>query len=220
MEQFMVANWGDHVGHLHWGWDSWWKAGGWRIADPPNSPQHLIWKDAVLALPRLPDTVFAVVRHPVTRMLSEHVWQRNKRRGTRLGKLVARLPFPIWLRLMLALLRIHPHAFDNHLRPQVDFVPVGARVFRLEDGLGPVLDWLATETGLNQPVSVPHAIPGGSRARVRPVDAARIAGAHGDDFARFGYDIVRVELPGRDLGDWIAEFFALVLAFLDRRGAL
>ena len=133
IEQFMVAQWGEAVGHLHWGWDLWWKGGGWRVADPPNSPQHLIWEDALKVLPRAPDRVFALVRDPVARITSEYRWQRQGRRGTRLGKALACLPFPFWLRCMLALARQNPHAFDNHLRCQTDFIPEGAKVFRLEE---------------------------------------------------------------------------------------
>ena len=93
VEKFMVSHWGEAVGHLHWGWDLWWKTGGWRVADPPNSPQHLIWRDAEAALAAPPDLVFAVVRDPVARMQSEHRWQRRLRRGSRLGRALALLPF-------------------------------------------------------------------------------------------------------------------------------
>ena len=220
VEQFMVAHWGEAVGHLHWGWDVWWKAGGWRVADPPNSPQHLIWDDALRKLPRPPDTVFAVVRDPVARMASEHRWQRRGRRGSRLGKLVAQLPFGLWARLMLGIAQRHPNGFDNHLRPQADFIPGNAWVFRLEDGLDPVLEWLAKETGLNQDIRVPHAIPSGTRAPVHPSDAARIARAHAADYARFGYPRPNQPPPKRDLWDGLVAVVAPVLAHLDRRGAL
>lgn len=220
VEHFMVAHWGDAVGHLHWGWDVWWKAGGWRVADPPNSPQHLIWADAVQKLPRAPDTVFAVVRDPVARMASEYRWQRGKRRGSRLGKLLAHLPFTVWIRLMLALARHYPSGFDNHLRPQADFIPETAHVFRLEDGLDPVLHWLAQETGLHRDISVPHALPSGKRARIRPVDMARIAAAHTADYDRFGYDRPPLSAPLPDLWDWCVKGLVRGLAFLDRRGAL
>ena len=101
VEKFMVSHWGEAVGHLHWGWDLWWKTGGWRVADPPNSPQHLIWRDAEAALAAPPDLVFAVVRDPVARMQSEHRWQRRLRRGSRLGRALALLPFGLWLRLCI-----------------------------------------------------------------------------------------------------------------------
>jgi hypothetical protein len=220
VEQFMVAEWGDAVGHLHWGWDLWWKAGGWREAGPPNSPQHLVWEDALRLLPKPPDRVFAVVRDPVARMQSEHRWQRRGRRGTRLGKLLAYLPFPVWLRLMLAMAERHPHALDNHLRPQADFVPEDARVFRLEDGLDRATRWLAGETGLACAPPAPHAIATGRKRPVRAADAARIARAHSADYRRFGYACPTGSPPARDLADRLAAALAPLLAFLDRRAAL
>lgn len=220
IEQFMVARWGNAVGHLHWGWDRWWLGGGWRVADPPNSPQHLIWEDALRHLPRPPDTVFAVIRDPVDRMASEYRWQRRGRRGRRLGRALAHLPFPLWLRLMLALAHCHPHAFDNHLRPQSDFIPEGTHLFRLEDGLEPVLTWLAAETKLEAPPEIPHALPGGARTPTGPGDAARIAAAHQVDYARFGYPQPDGPLPEPDMADWLAARLAPALAWLDRRGRL
>ena len=109
-------------------------------------------------LPRSPDIVFAVVRDPVARMASEYRWQRRGRRGRRLGKLLACLPFGIWLRLMLAMAARHPHAMDNHLRPQSDFIPEGATVFRFEAGLQPVADWLSGETGHPEGLEMPHSL--------------------------------------------------------------
>jgi len=220
IEQAMVARWGDAVGHLHWGWDLWWRVGGWRAADPPNSPQHLVWEDALDALPRPPDAVFAVVRDPVTRMASEHRWQRRGRRGTKAGKLLARLPFSLWFRLMLAVARVNPHAFDNHFRAQAEFVPGTAQVFRLEDGLQPVAEWLAETTGqAGVAEAIPHALATGPDTSVAAADAALIGAAFAADYARFGY-----ARPGgraaRPALDCLARLFAPLVAWLDRRGRL
>ena len=219
IEQFMVAHWGPAVGHLHWGWDLWWKGGGWRRADPPNSPQHLVWEDALRLLPGTPDRVFALVRDPASRLASEYRWQRRGRRGTRLGRALAYLPFPVWLRLMLALAARYPYAMDNHLRPQADFVPEDARVFRLEEGIEPAIHWLLNETGRSPDASVPHAIPTGTGPCLRAADSARIALAFAEDYARFGYP----KPPARfrtGPGDLLAMCLAPLLAFADRRGAL
>lgn len=199
VERFMVARFGSAVGHLHWGWDLWWKGGGWRQPGPPCSPQHLTWADAAARLPRAPDAVFAVVRDPVARMISEYRYQRNARRGTWLGRALARLPFSTWLRLMLGLAMDNPYAFDNHLRAQSDFVPEGARVFRLEEGLDPVGTWLAEVTGAPPPVAFPHELDGGKRPQIRLYleDIALIAAAFAGDYARFGYGLPDVSaLPG------------------------
>lgn len=221
VEQAMVARWGDAVGHLHWGWDRWWAGGGWRVADPPNSPQHLVWADAVAVLPRAPDAVFALVRDPAARMASEYRWQRAHRRGSRAGRALARLPFSLWLRLMLAMARRNPFAFDNHFRPQAEFVPVSAVVFRLEDGLSEVFAWLAETTGTKDVVAPPHALnTGGAAPALQGTDLARIATAFAEDYARFGYPRPVGDPPRRDRLDILARTLAPVLVWLDRRGLL
>jgi len=220
VEQEMVARWGDAVGHLHWGWDLWWRRGGWRVADPPNSPQHLIWSDAEAVLPRAPDAVFALVRDPVARIASEYRWQRQGRRGTILGKVLAYLPFSIWLRVMLAAVERHPYAFDNHLRPQGDFIPEDAVVFRLEDGLEKALYWLAETAGATLSAApTPRAIATRAGTRVGPVDRALIARAYAGDYVRFGYSAP----DGICVSDWsdkLARRLVPLVTLLDRKGAL
>jgi hypothetical protein len=220
IEQAMVARFGQAVGHVHWGWDLWWRRGGWRVADPPNSPQHLIWQDALAALPRAPDTVFAMVREPSARMASEHRWQRRGRRGTRAGKVLAFLPFSLWLRLMLAVARRNPYAFDNHFRPQSAFVPEGAVIFQLEDGMGPVCDWLDRITGADKGPPIPHAIPSGVASGLHPSDAALIARAFAEDYQRFGYPPPPPETRRPDPLAWLAACLAGPVARLDRWGRL
>lgn len=220
VEQAMVARWGDAVGHLHWGWDIWWRQGGWRVADPPNSPQHLVWEDARLVLPRAPDAVFAVVRDPVARMASEHRWQRRGRRATRLGRAVAWLPFPLWLRVMLSAARRHAHVFDNHFQPQSLFVPETAVVFRLEQGLAPVLQWLGATTGAEGALeNIPHAIPSGAGPEVAPEEAALIGQVFAADYARFGYG-PPASARRRPVLDGLARTLARGVVWLDRRGCL
>lgn len=221
IETAMVAEWGHRVGHIHWGWDRWWARGGWRVADPPNSPQHLVWVDAAAELETPPDAVFALVRDPVARMVSEHRWQRTGRRGTRAGRWLAHLPFPLWLRLMLAVARRNPFAFDNHFRPQTEFVPEGAAVFRLEDGLQRALDWLAETVGSGPAPASPHALKSPpAPVALGPAEAARIAAAFDPDYARFGYSRPTAPAPRADALDRLAALLAPLVTALDRRGAL
>ena len=215
----MVARWGDRVGHLHWGWDLWWRRGGWRAACPPCSPQHLIWEDALNALPRTPDLVFALVRNPVERLVSEYRYQRHQRRGTRLGRILACLPFSLWLRVMLMVAVRNPYAFDNHLRPQSDFVPHEAQVFALEAGLEPVLDWLGIDTGGQQ--DTPHRLKSRqAKLSVADVDRALIEERFAADYARFGYAVSGAAKPARPGIDRLAAAFAPTVAWLERRGRL
>ncbi len=221
VEKAMVAHWGDKVGHLHWGWDRWWKNGGWRLADPPNSPQHLIWDDAQAALPRTPDAVFALVRDPIARMQSEYRYQRYHRRGTRAGRALAYLPFSLWLRLMLEMARQNPHCFDNHFRPQSDFVPEVAQVFRLEDGLEAPLVWLGVMGRAGSLTKPPHHLKSGKvPVEVSPSDAALIGAVFAADYTRFGYGCARTtpSRPGR--GKTLIPYIATVFVTLERQGRL
>jgi len=220
IETLLVDTWKDRVGHLRWGWDLWWKQGGWRVATPPSSPQHLIWTDASEVLSISPDIVFALVRDPVRRLMSEHRYQRKYRRGRRAGRALACLPFSFWLRLMLAVARRNPYAFDNHLRPQTDFIPSHARVFRLEEGIEPVVNWLGDVTGKSG-LSVPAPmLKTGSSAVPAPDTVALIEEAFAEDYARFGYDRLSDPLPDRGLLDRLAEALAPGVAALERRGLL
>lgn len=221
VEEAMVAAWGDQVGHLHWGWDLWWRRGGWRTAKPPNSPQHLIWRDALEALPRAPDVVFALVRDPATRMESEHRYQRRLRRGTWAGRALAWLPFTIWLRLMLAVVVRHPYAYDNHLRPQSAFVPEGALVFRLEDGLEPVFDWLRDISNFKIVSDTEEfALRTIGQSRATPADRVRIAVVFAKDYARFGYPVPDLPPIRRGMLDRLTDALAPIVVWLDRRGCL
>ncbi len=220
VEALMSEKWGTRVGHLHWGWDLWWKEGGWRTAEPPNSPQHLTWADAEQILPSKPDLVFALVRDPVARIMSEYRYQRRYRRGTRAGRALAFLPFPLWLRLMLAVARRNPYAFDNHLRPQSDFVPAGAEVFRLEDGLQRAVDWLAMVAEAEDLAAPERRLATGHQDQTDPATLARISDAFAEDYRRFGYYRPRVPPARLDFSDWVATLMAPFVAALERRGRL
>jgi len=192
VERFMVERWGAAVGMLGWGWDRAWARRGQLPGEIPCSPQHLVWEDALRVLPRAPDHVFTVVRDPVARMVSEYRYQRSGRLTGPVGRPLRGLGFSSWLRLMFALADRNPYTHDNHFRPQVDFVPnAGVTVFRLEDGLDPVLRWLCDRAGEPAPGVSPHDLKavGGIRALPSPEDRVLILGRYRGDCLRFGYPL-------------------------------
>lgn len=110
----------------------------------PCSPQHMHGAlFEALVEPGFCDHSFAMLRDPVERMISEYR-HRAKRAADR-GKHVA--SFDEWAPRVLKLSRNRPYLYDNHLRPQAEFVTSGMRLFRLEDGLDPVYDWIDTLGG-------------------------------------------------------------------------
>ncbi|MCU0906253.1 MAG: sulfotransferase family protein [Rhodobacteraceae bacterium] len=191
IETFMVERWGDRVGMLGWGWDRlWFSRRAVRTGGIPCSPQHYTWQDARVRLRAEPDVAFALVRDPVARMVSEYRYQRTERRSGRLWPLIGRLDFSTWLQLMSAVHALNPYAFDNHFRPQVEFVPDGAAVFHLEDGLGKVGAWLCAQAGEPPPPAMPHDLKAplaGARIVPSRVDLDLILRWFEADYRRFGY---------------------------------
>ena len=163
-----------------------------------SSPQHLAITDFRLLIP--PDWIpssFAVVRHPLNRLISAFHFQME----------VEQTVAPIWtidewFDDWLARAADQPFLYDGHLRPQSDIVPTDAKVFKLEDGLDalvPYFDQLAGNSSGPRSVTAENvrtkSASGSKVARDKPSEAtlAKIADYYAEDFRRFGYE------PGKSL---------------------
>lgn len=170
-----------------------------------TSPQHMTGAQVARWFPPgFFDASFALVRHPVARIVSAyHFDLRTRSDGL--------IPFARWLDTALADLAADPTCRDGHLRPQVDFLPAPETVlFRLEDGGQAVIDWLDGICGETAPdLAFPHANRGKEDAAtaaaglVGPDELARIHQVYRADFDRFGYAPGLPDaLPGKaGLGD-------------------
>jgi len=85
------------------------------------------------------DESFAVLRDPVARMVSEYRYRLDRFDGQR--------SFEDWVRAAFDAYRRDGHVYDNHIRPQAEFLRPGMVLFRLEMGLEPVFDWIDAITG-------------------------------------------------------------------------
>lgn len=132
---------------------------------------------------------FAVVRHPVRRLISAFFFARDITQ-----KLPISSDFNIWAKDALSRVPQDPYLLEGHLRPQTALVPKGARIFRLEDGLDevvPYLDGLAGNTdGARQIAPKNVGTWRGNDPDPVPTDEVLtlIASVYAEDFARFGYD--------------------------------
>jgi hypothetical protein len=70
---------------------------------------------------------FTIVRHPFARFKSEYYWQKKQGMTT--------LPPKRWIQSAMVAFREDNSVFDNHLRPQIEFIPQTAstKVFKLEE---------------------------------------------------------------------------------------
>ncbi len=148
--------------------------------------QHLARK-TVQEIPNLPnfDSSFAVIRDPVSRMVSEYIWrsdplnplQRLARpfHGLQARRIKVRgvkrsLTFAEWVPIALEEARDNPNMRDNHMRAQCDFLAKGDRLFLFENGLFPVFRWIDATTDGKEGAPVQKLKA--SRATKPPVDDA------------------------------------------------
>jgi hypothetical protein len=154
-----------------------------------TSPQHV----PVVALDRLMPrdwfvSSFAVVRHPVRRLISAFFFSRD---------IVGRIPlgaeFNAWFAEASAWIGKEPYRNGGHLEPQVTIVPPGSRIFRLEEGLEAIVPYL---DGLAGNSDGPREIPVRNVGRWRQDEAPPVLNAqtlelvrqiYAEDFAQFGY---------------------------------
>lgn len=169
------------------------------LADPEesrwtkSSPQHLPIDAFHKLIPA--DWIassFAVVRHPLKRLVSAFQFQ------VEVEKTVAPLwTIDEWFDDWLNRKDAEPFRYDNHIRPMSDLVPEGAVWFQMEQGLAPVvahLDRLAGNTEGERSIAPENVrkkkMPGDARRLTpSPETRARIAEYYAEDFRRFGYDI-------------------------------
>ena len=154
-----------------------------------TSPQHI----NLSALDRLfPenffDRSFAIVRHPVERVVSAYHFQLEVE-----NKIKAGTSFGEWLETLTDL---PTYAYDNHLRPMDEIVPPEAEIFYLEHGLDALIPWFDRVTGEKSGPRVLAYV--NKRGDHRKVTTARVQPSQAEirlitelyhiDFDRFGYD--------------------------------
>lgn len=150
--------------------------------DVIQSPSHMAAADLRWFLPERLDLCFAVVRDPARRIISEYGFQKGQSRASRMG-------FSLWLRAMIHAAARDPRIYENHIRPQVDLVPEGAEIFRLEDGLEAIATRIDAVTGTQAPgVEMGHFLKRKStKVDLTRQDAELLARFYAADYARYGY---------------------------------
>jgi len=156
-----------------------------------TSPGHVLWDDFDLLVPTdWLDLVFAMVRHPVSRIVSAYNFQ-----STLLATLNPDDDPKDWFVRSLKEKNEKRFYLDHHLEPQVSFLPESAKVFRLEDGFDAVISLLDEFSGSREQT---HEI--GWANKSKPVSsnthisvpfpeavADLVFESYAEDFERFGY---------------------------------
>lgn len=133
---------------------------------------------------------FAIVRHPVKRMISQYKWAIEK--STR-ASTFAQMTFSEFIRLMFAEYRKNENLSAGHYKPQVRFVGEKVtKIFRYEAGLDVIIRRVLEDIGFKPQGQLKLPIVNNSSPRtVEPSesDIQAIRDMYAEDFSAFGYDI-------------------------------
>lgn len=158
------------------------------------TPQHFRMSDLDLlfAKPYF-DYAFSIVRNPYSRIESDYRMRAKLQANGFFGEAQ---PFSLWLENAMERVRRDRWLFDNHLRPQWEFIEDNVEVFRFEDGLEDVLRRVSDRIGAEPPDSMEQALRVGDcipRVEWTRTDKLRVQDYYARDFECFGY--------GREIDD-------------------
>lgn len=163
----------------------------WSRSSPQHAPASAI--ESVFP-PEFFAGSFAVVRHPLRRLVSVFMFQMVNEDA--IGRGVA---FEDWVEALPELLARKPWIFDRHVRPMIESVPADAEVIKLEDGLSRVVDYVdgicgKAEKPREMPLLKSHAQVALKRGRSVPVPRVTprireiVERLYAADYERFGYE--------------------------------
>lgn len=152
----------------------------WNVSSPQHVPAQAL---ARLFPEGFFEASFAVVRHPAERFHSAFRFQQQ------LETIHRRMPLSVWLRFFESGFFPGHARYDNHFLPQTAFVPEGARVFRMEDGLQALVDHIDGLVGNSDgPREIGRINTGVGQGELTAGQIGRIRRIYSEDFERFGYE--------------------------------
>jgi len=132
---------------------------------------------------------FAIVRHPVQRMISQYKWSLEK---SNKAEELAQSGFTDFLVRMFAEYRRNENLFSGHFKPQVRFVGEKVtKIFKYEAGLDVIIRRVLEDVGFRPQGELKLPVVNNSAPRkVEPsaADIALIRDMYAEDYAAFGYD--------------------------------
>lgn len=136
------------------------------------------------------DLIFMIVRDPIARFRSEYLWRNRTKKHIPVHAAAVQQ----WAQKSFAKFDTDSYTYDNHLRPQADFLVPGARVYRFEDGMDSIVADLIASHGLDLTPEVPRLREGTTNTGVSsrdvmlsPETEKRIKQFYRRDYEEFGY---------------------------------
>lgn len=155
-----------------------------RLGYSACTPQHMHWEVLCRWVPKsFYNFSLTIVRNPFDRLASEYAWRLHVSQ-----KLIPE--FNIWIRNTFERYEKDPYVYDNHIRPQVDFVGPRVKVFKLEDGLNQAAKMALRRLGLTyRKPQAPHVRKSKHRLiKIEQSTLERVRAFYAADFDAYDYD--------------------------------
>jgi hypothetical protein len=112
-----------------------------------SSPQHFNSKliNEIFNIEEF-NKIVTIVRNPFDRLKSEFYWQLKQ--NLILNK---NIKPEEWFNQILLNYEKNPYIYDNHIRPQNEFLIDKAKIFKLEEGLNKVCEYIFEESSFKMP---------------------------------------------------------------------
>ncbi len=152
------------------------------------SPQHFHCDQLKKLLPfNWYSYKFTIIRNPYTRLVSEY----RMRMLNKLSNQVPVVPFDQWVDETFNNYSKNPWIWDNHIRPQWEFVDDSFEIFQFEEGIPKIINKIRYRLEL-PPINEP--IPHRQKSKKIPVlpsneTLSSIAAFYKEDFRRFNYTL-------------------------------
>lgn len=156
-----------------------------------NSPQHMDRKqyESIFKMSQF-DFSFTCVRHPLARFKSEMVMRMRNRVKINNEKKNTEFAFKL-IDDYIA----DANVFDGHLKPQVDYISRGMRVFKLEDGMSELIEQLNDNYKLSLAYDGVHYMSGKKLAGIKSSDIKisnsvikAVQDLYREDYIMFSYE--------------------------------
>lgn len=154
-----------------------------------TSPQHISAAVLEQLVPRdWMASSFAVVRHPLRRLVSAFCFSRDV-----VGRIPLNTEFNAWFEDAATWIGKEPYRNGGHLETQGTFIPRDTRIFRLEDGLQAIIPYLDGLAGNSDgPREVPVRNVGRWRGNEAPIQLTQrtldlVNQVYAADLEQFGY---------------------------------
>lgn len=182
VDEYLIARFGSHnIGFL----DSKFSNAQYKNSWNRTSPQHIAWVHRQKIMPdEIFDHQFALVRHPMNRIISMFKFNYRRLKGE---------TFHSWLVSMERLMKDDPYYLDNHVRRAIEIVPPGAKIFKLEDGLTLIPEWLDRMVGIKDPngLTIGHVNKSPTNVGEMSItdgDVSIVYDIYRKDYDHFGYE--------------------------------